>query len=281
MKTLRTIFAALTISLWIAPAAAQAADDELAFTRSFADQFRAAMSDRQFEIAAPLQIRDQSGALYNVGRIFNFCRTSPPEECESARATFISGLREAYALADRPVVREQLRLAVRHQDFCDYLTPTDPANPAPIIAMRPVGPELCAIMMIDFPASMRSASSDDLAALGLDADAAWAIAERQTLAALPNLGAFAGLGEGMILVSEFDYIPSLMLAHDLWRELTARHGALVVAVPEDSMLAAVRRTGDLDLVALRRTTREIHETGERGISPLLYTWTPEGWRQID
>lgn len=282
MRKGRLAAALLGLSLLCAPLHAGQADDEAAFTARFAERLRAALPDSRYTVSAPLQLRGPDNAEMNIGRIFNFCRANPADQCEQAIATFVNGMREALGRADSPATREQLRIAVRHQEFCDYVAQQprrDSSRPGPIT--RQVGPELCAILMVDFPRSMRSASADDLTPLQLDADAAWALAERQTIAALPGLDAFSALDTGMIVVTDYDYVPSLMLARDLWRELTARHGPLIVMIPEDGMLVAVRRSVAGDIAGLRTTTREAYDGAERGISPLLYTWTPEGWRPID
>ena len=283
MRALRILALLLMLSLVCGPAGATQADDEAAFTARFAERLRAALPDQPYAIAGPLQLRGPQNAEINIGRIFNFCSASTPDECETAIDTFVNAMREALARADSPATREQLRLAVRNQEFCDYVAqiPRENAANANSLATRGIGSGLCAILMIDFPRSMRSASGDDLATLRLDSDAAWALAEQQTLAALPGEGAFAGLETGMIMVTQYDYIPSLMLARDLWRDLTSRHGPLIVMIPEDGLLVAVRRTAATDIRGLRATTREAFDTGERGISPLLYTWTADGWQSID
>ncbi len=272
-------------ALTIATASAEAMQpplEEGAFTRHFVERLRTAFPAQSFAISGSLQIRADNEAEINIGRVHNFCRSSTAPDCDGAITEFIAAIREGITQADLPATREQLRLAVRHQDFCDDLARrAGERQIPPEIVTRSIAPQLCAVLMIDFPTSMRSASPEDLARFSLPPDEAWQVAERQTLANLPQTRALDQLQTGMVAVTEYDYIPSMMLARDMWRDLTARHGPLIVMIPSDQMLVAVRRAAGADLAGLRRTTTETHDTALRGISPLLYTWTEGGWRELE
>ena len=263
------------------PAFAQSPEEE--FTRWMADRARAALPGEGLEITGPLELRrgrEADGSTINVGRIYNFCQSSSAEDCESAAADFIARIVE---IADVPegLTREQLRIAVRHADFCDELDRTFTSADTPAPLHRPLAPQLCIVMMADFPTLMRSVTQDDLSALQLEPEAAWSLAERQTLANLPEPSELPQLGEAVIAVTAYEYVPSLLLNIEGWRRAEAAAGGeLVVAVPSDEMLVILPRARREDIVGFRPATQEAFDTALRGISPLLYRLTEAGWTVV-
>jgi hypothetical protein len=176
-----------------------------------------------------------------------------------------------------PLTRAQLRVAVRSTDFCDHLATLEAERPGQRPLTRP-GPAagLCTVLMADYPNRMRTVPGEDLPALELDAAAAWALAERQTLAALPAPESLEGLDRSLVVVTDMDYVPSLILAGEGWRRAAAG-GELLLAVPTDGFAVVARRANVPDLAQFRAAVRENFETGERGISPHIYRWTAGGW----
>ena len=147
--------------------------------------------------------------------------------------------------------------------------------------MRPFVSGLCIILMGDYPTTMRSVTEDQLAPLGLTADAAWALAERQTLADLPRPDRLEGIHDTVVAVTGYDYVTSLMLNAEGWRAAAAAEGELVVAVPDSGSMIVVRRANLADLVRFRAIVRDQMETAERGVSPNLYHWTAQGWALLE
>ena len=147
---------------------------------------------------------------------------------------------------------------------------------------RPFVAPLCLVLMVDYPTQMRGVRTEDLTGLGLAADAAWALAERQTLADLPEPDRLDSIDESLVAVTEYDYVTSLLLNGEGWRRAAAAVGGdLIVAVPSDQYLIVARRDVISDMAGLRRSTREAFDTAERGISPLVYRWTDSGWVPLD
>jgi hypothetical protein len=284
MKLLRRaalLLAALTLA---APAAAQA-KYEAAFTRDMAARFGAALPGRTLTITGALEIsagetEDYESLTINVGRIFNFCATATPQECEASRTHYVAEVAGALTEQTAPITREQLRVIVRHTDFCRDLERTDRPQLLQAIHRAVPAPGLCAVLMADYPTRMRSVGEEDLAALGLDPGAAWALAVQQTLAGLPDPGAIELTGGNLVAITEMDYVPSLLLAGDGWRRL-ARGGEIVVAVPSDGLMLVSRRAVLQPIEGFRTAVREDFETAERGISPLLYRWTEAGWVVVE
>jgi hypothetical protein len=201
---------------WAAPAAAR--ETEEAFTQRIAVRFRAAMPGYEVRIAAPLELavaRSGHGepARVFVGRIWNYCESATGEECETSVAHFIGVTRSSVTEAEAPVTRAQLRVVVRHRDYCAALAEMgQDQREDPHTLQRAFPPDLCEVVMVDYPDRMRGLSGTDLRGLGLTAAEAWALAERQTLANLPEPRALEGLDAGqLVALTDFEYIPSFWL----------------------------------------------------------------------
>jgi len=281
----RTVFRSLALVLAFlclaAPASAQTSEAE--FTAQMAERFRAAFVGRTVEVTEPLQLRvnlTPEPALVNVGRLYNFCASASADECERSVARFVSTSVEGLSDLNSPIAREQLRIVVRPTEYCDSIRP-DGARDQPGPLLRPFIPGLCEVLMVDFPTRMRSANVEELRDLGLEPDAAWALALRQTLADLPDPPTLEGLGEGVILVSGFDYATSLMLDADGWRAAAAAYGDLVVAVPASDSVVVARRANLGEVADFQGVVFRQFETAERGITPTLYRWSPAGFVPLD
>ena len=278
------IVIALVASCLAAPALARTSEAE--FTRQMAERFRAAMPGVTIEISEPLQLlvglAPDTGEV-NLGAIFISCQNNTVEECDADVASFVQQITEGMQELDAPIAREQLRVAVRSSDYCDHIGPMPTPgseNLGPI--MRPYVSGLCALIMADYPRRMRGVTVEDLGRLGLETDAAWALAQRQTLANLPRPEALEGLRDSIVSVIDYEYIPSLMLNTEGWRTASAAAGGdLILAVPDNFMMIVARRSNVRDLEGFKALTRENFETADRGISPLVYRWTETGWVPLD
>jgi hypothetical protein len=166
---------ALLFALFVLATPALAQTTEADFTRAMAERFRAALPNRAVEIPAPLQLRisnEGDPAEVNVGRLFNYCASSTPAECDSALDHFVAAMAEGLETLDAPITREQLRVAVRPTEYCDSLRPSA-GSAAPATLVRPFGSDLCSVLMADYPTRMRGVIDEDLRALGLEPEAAW------------------------------------------------------------------------------------------------------------
>jgi hypothetical protein len=263
---------------------AHARPSEAAFTSQMADRFRAALPGHAVEITSePLQLRIAATPdpfLVNVGRVFNYCENAEAQDCAESIDRLIAGSIEGVLHPTPPVTRAQLRLLVRNIEYCDAIGDVASGDvDGPIT--RPFLPGLCMLLMADYPTTMRSVTPHELLGLGLAPDAAWTLAEHQTLAGLPRPERLEGLHDTIVAVSGYDYVTSLMLNADGWRAAAAAQGELVVAVPDSGTMIVVRRVNLADLPRFRATVREDMETAERGISPNIYHWTTEGWALLE
>jgi hypothetical protein len=257
---------------------------EADFTRRMAERIRAALPGRAVQITAePLQLSVEATpetAIVNLGRLYNYCASATQQECTESIATFVSSTAEGLSNVDAPITRDQLRLLVRNTEYCESAGQGRSVDHrGPIV--HPLVPGLCTILMADFPTRMRSVGEDDVRGLGLEPDAAWALAERQTLAELPKPDQLEGLHDTLIAVTGYDYVTSVMLNTEAWRTAAASQGELIVAVPASDTVIVARRVNLADLARFRTVVREHMETAERGVSPNIYHWTTEGWALLE
>ena len=244
-----------------------------------AERFRSALPKRKVEVIAALQLRisvEPNTSEIDLGRMFNFCENAGAEECEASIDHFVTSQAEAIETLDAPITPDQLRVVVRHSEYCDAIhggRPPVSAEPA----TRPFVSGLCTLIVADFPNRTRSLSPDQLGEMGLDLDAAWTLAERQTLADLPRPDAIEGLEERPVAIVGLRYIPTLLLDTEGWRAAREKYGDLLAAAPaSDEMIVAQAQSVE-DLESLRAVARRQFETAERGVSPMLYRFGAMGW----
>jgi hypothetical protein len=286
LSILLRVTLALAASVGLAtPALARQGPDEAAFTVRMAERARAAFPDRPVEIAEPLALRvggEADGVTIGLGRVFAVCADSTAEECDAFADDFFATLRESTGQLP-PLRPDQLRIMIRHSEYCDELEgATRERGQGQAFVLRPFAPSLCALLVADFPNMMRPLDSDDVSGLALEPDAAWALAERQTLANLPDPETLAVLRDQVVMLSDMDYVPSLLLDLDGWRRASAAVGGdLVVAVPADGMLVAGRLANIGSLEDFKASTFGAFSIAGRGISPLVYRPTDSGWQPVD
>lgn len=274
------LLAALVFA-WAAPAAAR--ETEAAFTQRMAERFRAAMPGYQVRITAPLEMEmtrpgQTEPAQVFVGRIWNYCQSASAEDCEASVARFVGVLRSSSAETTAPVTRAQLRVVVRHPDYCASLARLTQDRPSEDhFLYRPFAPDLCEAVVVDYPDRMATLTSGEMERLGLGADEAWALAERQTISHLPEPLNLEGLAQGqLVALAGFDYIPSMLINREGWRAAAAA-GPLVAAIPSDGLMVVVREATITDMAGFRQTTRQAFQEAERQISDQIYRWTDAGW----
>lgn len=256
---------------------------EEGFTNRMAERFRALLPDRDVVIVSPLnlEIRPRGGgeaAQIFVGRIFNICRNESQDSCDEEVGHFVRVISASTRDDAAAITRPQLRAAIRHGDYCAELqrlgaTRADGER----FLSRPLPPDLCEVLMVDYPDRMRALGRADLTALSLGEAEAWALGRRQALANLPRPPELEGLDRGVIAVMDHDYIPTLLLADDGWRALAAAQGPLLVAVPADEVMLLTRADKVGDMARFRTMVHELHRMGRRQISESVYRWTETGW----
>ncbi len=285
-KLARGFFALLVMISSVSIAAV--AMDEVGITREMFNRFKAAAPSLSFKITAPRTVQIKGKQLeftVSLDRVILFCSANSVEECEKVKRDFISktvSSLSSYTLKDESnFTRTQLVVAVRNTSNCREMEKGLSASPkASEAILRPLAEGLCAVLQFDFPTTRRIASVADLTKLGLARDAAWTLAQAQTLKTLPKLTEVPAATGGLYAVMNKEDAPSLMLDANAWRQLATQRGSLLVMVPSDNFLIFVSEKDAHGIAGLRDATEKNFAAAERGVSPLVYRWTNEGWQTV-
>lgn len=220
--------------------------------------------------------KGRDDATISTDRIDQFCATNSAADCESERATFVRNMVAITTGNFDGITREQLRVVVRGNDFVAGYEAYVGQGKRGALVSRPVAQGVTAVLAADFPTATRMVTTGDLDPIGLTVETAMALGEKQTVADLPPVPKLAEL-KGLIAVSGYDYGASLLLLPERWHDLAdATHGALFVAVPSDANVLIGTASKD-ELPKIRTLVAEDYRTASRGVSPLIYRWSPSGW----
>jgi hypothetical protein len=277
-------YALLSVVLWAvasqgAHAQAVSAGDELAFTQQMQQRLAAADPDARFAVSEPLTVsvaneQMQDGVIY-LHRIFDFCLRATVQDCESAKATFVSRIN------DRPVPpsRSTLRVIVRDASYAANVREMfarNPSGPSPFI--RDIGDDLSIVMAADSPTQIALMTTDMLEDIGLTEQAAWDIALANTAAALPSVPTADQLAENAVAFEVPEYAASMLAQPERWRGLAEAIGPdlFVTAVSDQFVFVGVMAPG-ARLEAFKQSVAEDCAAQERCVSPNLYRWRDGRW----
>ncbi|MEG3143767.1 hypothetical protein U1839_03795 [Sphingomonas sp. RT2P30] len=216
------------------------------------------------------------GKIY-TDSIDRFCEANSAGDCEVERAAFIRNTAAAATTDYETLSPAQLRVVVRGDDYvASYRAALDQGKKG-VLVTRPVAPVVTAMLAADFPTTTRMVSTSDLDPLGLTIETAMALGEKQTVADLPPVPKLADIKGKLIALAGFDYGASLMLMPERWHDLAdASGGTLFVAIPSDDNVLVGTATR-AELSALRTMVADSMAHARRGVSPLVYRWSPTGW----
>lgn len=208
-------------------------------------------------------------------RITDFCAVNSRVECDDQIETFAAGI-VSLQQTDFTVMPQRLRVVVRNRRDTDGYVATVP-DPGKRPLVRPLLDTVSMVLAADFPKGTRMVNAEDLAALKLDADAAFALGTQQVLAELPPVPALADVDGTIVSLQGFDYGASVLLRPERWAALAAASGGrLFVAVPGDDAVLIGTTEPDKDPAKLKRLIAEEYAHARRGISPVAYRWSPAG-----
>jgi hypothetical protein len=281
---MRLVAAGLALLLPAAEAAAQDGIDPARFSTEMAERIAAASGTR-VAVTSPLELRgDTAGggdpAQIFLDRIYQYCRRNSVEACESTKERFAASTAESLA-GMPPLTRERLRIVVRDAGYCAGIAGMlDKPEHAPVI--RPVAPGLCAVLVADYPHTRAVVNQEGLDKLKLPAAAAWLSGSERTRTENAGMLEQLDLDANAAMLTGGDYLPSVVLDIEGWRRLAARtHGTVMMAVPGDEGVFVNRLDRAGDLAALRKLVRDEYAASERGISPLIYRWSGDGWVPVE
>ena len=229
--------------------------------------------------AATLKFKRGSGSEMTISldRLRDFCSVNAAEDCRAEEERFVNGTVEM-ATIDYTVTRERLRVIVRSRDYVEGMAPMFAGKPDKLPVSAPFAPGVSLILAADFPNTTRMVGSGDLKTLGIERDAAMAQAIDNTLKDLPPVPKADEVKGKLVALAGYDYGASVLLRPERWRPLAeATGGTLFVAIPsDDNVLIGTAAPGD-QLAKIRELVSEDYATAARGISPLVYRWSPAGW----
>jgi hypothetical protein len=266
------------VALMIA-SAGQAASSEREFTAGVLERLRAAMPEVEMRIRGddPLVIelkyeKSWSDGEFNLHRVHALCEEIGAEECDAFLTQYVS----VAAVAPPEPVAENLRVAVRHQGYLDYLGENLPAGERPV--SRRIGDDLVALLAFANEHAIAFATEGQVSALDMAPAAAWRLARRQTSAGLPELPFDVNLAEHVVGIEDYDLLPSLLLETQGWRRIAEKTGPdLFVAVASDfSVWIGVMPDGPR-LQEFKQVVRDECDAAERCISPNVYRFRAGKW----
>lgn len=276
------IAAAILISLSACPvASAGPAPGDLAAQTAAA--LHDALPDSQVTIADPmtLKVRVGDGPEFTVA-LDGLSRTCAGDqgECPDATRDFARNIAATIRQSDAPRTAAELRAVVRDRAYADAVNDMmSKAKTPSAMVYRPVAGDLVEICYFDFAGSLSPAGDADLAKLGLDRNAAFALCEKNVHAALPELSTavkFSNLGRGILTGDPYE--SSYVLFHDDWAPIAARiQHPLLVVVPESGVVVFAEEDGPGAAQSMSQMSGDAMKTAQRPISAQVLRWTPRGW----
>lgn len=227
------------------------------------------------DLSVQLSFPGREPLTMNFDRVFGFCQTATPEDCEGQMQQFAQAVREV--AVPPKIAKERLRLIVRGSDYLAGIATHLGAagNPAPI--QRPLADGIGLLLMADYPDTSATVSASDLSTLRIGEDEAIALGQAQVLSRLPEIPLATELRKGPIAL-QAEYVESLLLNAAGWARLDAEtRGALFVAVPGANLLI-VGAAPDTELSDIAELTASLAAESPRPISTLVYRWRDGGWK---
>jgi hypothetical protein len=252
------------------------------FTADVAERFRRAAPKLSVRITAPLRLEVSGGAsgAHDVilERIYAAC-TIDPDNCGSLVDDYV-GKVSAYDLAPTPPLdRGTLRIIVRKSDYVDQMRKVGAAGGGPVAT--PIAGDFWMVLASDQPTTIRVVSVHDLAALGLDAKAALALAKANMADDMQSQikAARKGKRRGIKVMAGSPYESSLFAFPELWAP--SKPGAsFLVAMPASDVLVYCGDASPDAVGEVAATAREVMAHDDRPLSDAVFQWTPEGWKPL-
>lgn len=279
---MRLLAAALVLLMFttVSGCKAQAQPSEAEFAAAMIPRLQAALPDA--ELASdpddPLAIKldkwnDMEDAQINLHRIYGYCLNATAQDCETVSAEFI----EKITYRPPPPEAKDLRVIVRDSQYWAYVEETFAAK-GTLPPHRRIGEDLYAILAFDSPETITLAQGDDLKEMGLEGDAAWVLAQRQTAAILPPLPDGAAVKKQGVAFQDFEYLPSMLVDSAGWDRLARQVGPdlFVTAVSDGFVFVGLMPAGP-GLDEFRKTVQEDCNAQPRCISPNIYRWRNGRW----
>jgi len=211
-------------------------------------------------------------ARINLHRFHAFCADATSEDCEGVLANFVTRV-----TAPRPEpAAANLRIVVRNEGYLNHLLQTQPRDALPIY--RQIGDDLFALLAFSGPSGVLIAIPEQLRALELGDEAAWALAGKQTRAMLPPLPKAIDLVRDPVAFEDGDLLTSLLADTQGWRRIAEEVGPdLLVTAVSDQFVFAGLLPDHPRMREFKQVVREDCAASERCLSPNVYRFRDGRW----
>jgi hypothetical protein len=262
---------------------------EKEFTRFVADKAKSDFPDWSVTVVGSFTVKlkppsgsDHQEMQMNLERIHGLC-VREPENCEALIDKHLDGIAEAIELSAAAPTRSTLRAAVRSEDYVATLrdmTKGAEKDKRPLIT--PMKGGLWLVCYFDAPTTMKIATQDDLAKLGLNEVEAIALAKANVRADLkapdPKVVESGTVG----IIVEDVYTSSRLLFPEDWAALARKFdGQLLVAAPAWDLVIFIDGASAKDVEALRKAARDMMAVADRPLSETIFKWSPGGWQVVE
>jgi uncharacterized protein YtpQ (UPF0354 family) len=217
--------------------------------------------------------------LHNVA---DHCRRDPAA-CEREVTEFVANFVATMKEVSAPIQKAELRVVVRSAEYVDAARRQLAGRPNSEFVGRQFVGGLWALLVADRAHSIKSVSVQDVAKLGLSADAAMSLAKQNVAASLDPLStAIRDLPpNGIGYINGNFYDSSRLLLHDVWKDLSkSMNGHLIVAAPANDVVIYAAASDPIALDALRTVVKAVAMKSARPLSATLFKWVPGGWEIV-
>lgn len=218
---------------------------------------------------------EREGDMVNLHRIFGYCQTAEPADCEEAKAEFAKKI----TLRPNNVTTESLRIIVRNAEYLDSVVQYGREAKEPFtIVYKQIGDDLFAILASDMTEAVALVRTKDLKLIGLSSKGAWAQGWEQTRKALPPLPAPKELKRSAILFEDHEYGSTLLVDLKGWAGLAKVIGPdlFVTAVADHFVYVGTMADGPV-LDKFAKAVAEDCQHQQRCISPHVYRFREGRW----
>ena len=242
-----------------------------AFRRHVEEVIARRLPGARVEATGPLTLRIEAGGGSTVAELDNaYARyTAEPAALDPLCDAYLASLADSLAELGGPDPSlpplDRLVATVRHGDLV-----TDPELAGHTVS-RPIAGDLHQVLSLDAPRYMRHVTPDEVAGLGLPADALHDRAAGQVMAIMgpPD---YQPLGRVTMPMGGGVYESSLIVVDAFWDAMRERHGpAMVFAVPtRDVLLVGPDEAAAQDDIA--GMAASTFRDNAHAISPALHRW---------
>ena len=289
-------FLVVIMSVVASSASANAPTDDAGLTAFTAEAFATGLPEAKVTIKGPLLLDLETSSsegsadahvtkthlqitLHNVA---DHCRRDP-EKCDQEVTTFVANFIATVKEMSTPIQKFELRVVVRSAEYVESARHRLAGRPDSDFVARQFVGGLWALLVADSAHAIKSVSAQNLAPLGLSADAAMSLGEQNVAAELGPLN--TAIHElppnGVGYINGNFYNSSRLLLHDDWKELSkSMNGHLVVAVPANDIVVYAAAGDPIALDAIGIMVKAVGMKSVRPLSGTLFKWVPGGWEIV-